>query len=157
MPRNIKVIASVAFITDFMPKYFVTEVDKKAVSLLRSEKDYGSTLLTEEQKTLARELDRKLIKELGKAATHAIFLATYNISKHEKSFCGDGFLKKCLLDVVNQVSPEHKTEIEKFSLSRRTVALRIELFSLALDKSSDIDDTAQLLIFLRRIAVNGIN
>ena len=75
-----------------------------------------------------------------------------------------------MLDVADQVCPEHRQKFEEVSLSRRTVARRIEaigedltsqlkglvpsfqLFSLALDESTDIDDTAQLLIFVQGIS-----
>jgi len=75
-----------------------------------------------------------------------------------------------MLDVVDQVCPKQRKKFEEVSLSRRTVARRIEeigedlksqlktrvssfdLFSLALDESTDIDDTAQLLIFIRGIS-----
>ena len=77
-----------------------------------------------------------------------------------------------MLDVTDQVCPEHRQKFEEVSLSRRTVARRIkaigedltsqlkglvpsfQLFSLALDESTDIDDTAQLLIFVRVISEN---
>ncbi|XP_078495376.1 general transcription factor II-I repeat domain-containing protein 2A-like [Ciona intestinalis] len=67
---------------------------------------------------------------------------------------------------------KNQKKFEEVSLSRRTVARRIEamgenltsqlkghvlsfqLFSLALDESTDIDDTAQLLIFVRGISEN---
>uniref|UniRef100_H2YX15 DUF4371 domain-containing protein n=1 Tax=Ciona savignyi TaxID=51511 RepID=H2YX15_CIOSA len=68
--------------------------------------------------------------------------------------------------------PQHRQKFKEVSLSRRTVARRVEaisvdmtsqlkvlvssfqLFSLALDESTDIDDTAQLLIFVRGISEN---
>ena len=192
-----------AFNKDWMPKYFFTEVGKKAVCLLCSESvavlkeynisrhyamkhaGYGSTLAAERQ-TKATELNRKLVKQqnvfgkakvVQKAATHASFVVAYKIAKHSKSFCDGEFVKKCMLDVADQVKssqvcPEHRKKFEEVSLSRRTVARRIEaigedltsqlkghipsfqLFSLALDESTDIDDTAQLLIFVRGISEN---
>ena len=65
--------------------------------------------------------------------------------------------------------PENKDKLKKISLSRRTVTRRVELideeiaselqkqaesfkfYSLALDESNNIKDTAQLLIFIRGI------
>ena len=73
---------------------------------------------------------------------------------------------------ADEVYPEHRQKFEEVSLSRRTVARRIkaigedltsqlkglvpsfQLFSLVLDESADIDDTAQLLIFVRGISEN---
>ena len=184
---------------DWMPKYFFTEVGQKAVCLLCSESvavlkeynvsrhyatkhaGYGSTLSAAERQTRATELDRKLVKQQNvflktkvaqKAATHASFVVAHNIAKHSKSFSDGEFVKKCMLDVADQVCPEQKKKFEEVSLSRRTVVRRIEaigedltsqlkgrvpsfqLFSLALDESTDIDDTAQLLIFVRGISEN---
>ena len=77
-----------------------------------------------------------------------------------------------MLDVADQVCPQFRQKFEGVSLSRRTAARRIEvigkdltsqlkrrvpsfqLFSLALDESTDIGDTAQLLIFVRAISDN---
>ena len=77
-----------------------------------------------------------------------------------------------MLDVAYQVCPEHRQKFEEVSLSKRTVARRIKaigenltsqlkglvpsfkLFSVALDESTDINDTAQLLIFVRGISEN---
>ncbi|GBP72034.1 General transcription factor II-I repeat domain-containing protein 2 [Eumeta japonica] len=65
--------------------------------------------------------------------------------------------------------PEKKNEFEKISLSKRTVVRRIEMmandikttftdrmagfesFSMALNKSTDLSDTAQLTIFIRGV------
>lgn len=77
-----------------------------------------------------------------------------------------------MLDVYSQVCPDHRKKFEEVSFSRTTVARRIEvmskqltsklkgrvpsvqIFSLALNESTDIDDTAQLLIFVRSISEN---
>ena len=99
-------------------------------------------------------------------------MVAYTIAKHSKPFCDSEFLKKCMLDVADQICPQHRQKFVEVSLSRRTVARRIEaigkdltsqlkelvpsfqLFSLALDESTDIDDDAQLPIFVRGISEN---
>ena len=99
-------------------------------------------------------------------------MVEYHIAKHNKPFSDGEFIKKCMLDVADQVCPEKRQKFEEVSLSRRTLARRNEtigenltsqlkglvpsfqLFSLALDESTDVDDTAQLLIFVRRISEN---
>ncbi|KII68576.1 hypothetical protein RF11_12982 [Thelohanellus kitauei] len=89
-----------------------------------------------------------------------------------------------MLDVVDQVCLEHRKKFKNISLYRRTIARLIEAinedlksqltrrvpslqhFSQILDESTDLHDTARLLIFERnftkirnhlRIAVNRIN
>ena len=82
------------------------------------------------------------------------------------------FFKKRMLDVADQVCPEYRQKFEEVSLSKRTVACHIkgigedltsqlkglvpsfQLFSLAFDRTTDIDDTAQLLIFVGGISEN---
>ncbi|GBP17497.1 General transcription factor II-I repeat domain-containing protein 2A [Eumeta japonica] len=74
-----------------------------------------------------------------------------------------------MLKVCSILCPEKKNEFEKNSLSRRTVVRRIEMmandiktiltgrmagfesFSIALDESTDLSDTAQLAIFIRGV------
>ena len=142
--------------------------------------NYCNNLSAVERQTRATELDRKLVRQQNvfegklaqKASIHVSYRVAYNVAKHSKPF-GDGeFFKKCKLDIADQVCPEHRQKFEEVSLSRRTVARRIkaidedqtsqlkelvplfQLFSLALDESTDIDDTARLLIFVRGISEN---
>ncbi|XP_068206391.1 general transcription factor II-I repeat domain-containing protein 2-like [Palaemon carinicauda] len=77
-----------------------------------------------------------------------------------------------MVDAVSVVCPEVISKVEAISLSRRTVVRRIDAiamniqdqvltasvsfqwFSIALDESNDIQDTAQVLIYIRGIDEN---
>ena len=137
--------------------------------------NYGNNLLAVERQTRVTGLDRKLARQQNvlvkgklaqKASTHASCRVAYDIAKHSKPFSDGEFFKKCMFDVADQVCPAHRQKFEEVSLSRKTVARCIkaigedqtsplkelipsfQLFSLALDESTNIDDTAQLLIFV---------
>jgi hypothetical protein len=89
------------------------------------------------------------------------------IAKKSKSFSDGEFVKECLESVADFICPDKKVQFAKLSLSRQTVARRIdelatsveetlkcratnfEFYSLALDDSCDAGDNAQLAIFLR--------
>ena len=93
-------------------------------------------------------------------------MLAYKLAKHNKPFSDAEFVKECMLDAVDITCPEVRTKIEAISLSRRTVVHHIggiaqnlseqlfevgksfEWYSLALDESTDIEDTAQLFVFI---------
>ncbi|MBN3307225.1 GTD2A protein, partial [Amia calva] len=95
-------------------------------------------------------------------ATRASYIVAHEIAKRSKPF-SDGEFIKC---------PEQKTAFQHISLSNMTVTCRIEdigsnlksqlierseklgAFSIALDESTDISDTAQLLIFIWSVVEN---
>ena len=105
-------------------------------------------------------------------STKASYLLTYKLAKASKPFSEGEFLKECMVDAANLLCPESKSKFENIILSRRKVTRRVELidkdltnhlnkkaesfkfYSLALDGSTDIKDTAQLLIFVRGITDN---
>ena len=99
-------------------------------------------------------------------------MLAYKLAKHNKLFSDTEFVKECMLDAVDITCPEVRTKIEAISRSRKTIVRRIggiaqnlseqlfearksfEWYSLALDESTDIEDTAQLLVFIRGIDEN---
>jgi hypothetical protein len=101
--------------------------------------------------------------------TRASYEVSRLIAENMKPFTDGDFVKKCLIAVVDIVCPEKKTLFSNVSLSARTVTRRIEemsadmnsclkdhfknfdFFSIALDESTDITDTAQLAVFVRGV------
>ncbi|CAF4934644.1 unnamed protein product [Pieris macdunnoughi] len=107
-----------------------------------------------------------------KLASRASYVVAYNIAKSNKTFSDCEFVKTCLLQVSDILCPEQTRDFEAVSLSRKTNTSRIEAInkqfvtqlgskistfkfcSFALDESTNITDTAQLLIFIRGIDDN---
>jgi len=91
------------------------------------------------------------------------------VAKHSKPFAEGEFVKKCVMKMAEHICPPKKKDFANVCLARNTVARRIEelsidirrqlaekslnfdFFSLACDESTDVSDTAQLLIFLRGV------
>ena len=94
------------------------------------------------------------------------------MTEKEKHFTSGEFIKQCLTQFTEYAYPEKKHLLEQTSLSRFTVSCRIndflyniketlkeklkscETFSPALHVSTDISDTAKLVIFIRAVTVN---
>ena len=105
----------------------------------------------------------------SKLASVLSFKLNEAIAEKGKSFSDGEFIKHRLLIIAELACPEKKHMIEQTSLSRYTVARRIDTmachledalaeninkfshFSLALDESTDINDTAQLAVFIRGV------
>ena len=89
-----------------------------------------------------------------------------------KPFTDGEFIKQCLTIFTEYACPEKKHLLEQTSLSRFIVSCRIndpsysiketlkkrlklfKAFSLALDESTDISDTAKLVIFIRGVTAD---
>lgn len=139
------------------------------------------TMTEEERKQKAGALRKKLSGQQNifkkqscsqKLATHASYVVAYNIAKSNKAFSDGEFVKTCMLQVCDILCPDKTKDFEIVSLSRKTITSRIEVIdkqfvsqleskisefkfcSFALDESTDITDTAQLLIFIRGIDDN---
>lgn len=101
--------------------------------------------------------------------TRASYEVSRRIAEKMKPFTDGEFVKECLLAVVDIVCPEKKSLFASISLSGRTVTRRIEemsadvksclmdacselqYFSIAVDESTDLSDTAQLAVFMRGV------
>ncbi|KAF7689935.1 General transcription factor II-I repeat domain-containing protein 2 [Cucumispora dikerogammari] len=106
---------------------------------------------------------------LQDAASEVSLVLSHMIVKRNKLFSDGEFIKDCLSRATDIICPEQKQKFESIPLSRKTVVKRINqssenlmnqlrdvskeflCYSLALDESTDLQDTAQLLIFIRRI------
>lgn len=91
------------------------------------------------------------------------------IAKDSKAFSEGDFVKKCMIIAAQKLCPEVVKKFENISLNRMTVQRRISdlsgdivdqlkkeankfvYFSLALDESTDVTSTAQLLVFVRGV------
>ncbi|KAI5150109.1 hypothetical protein ENBRE01_1306 [Enteropsectra breve] len=110
------------------------------------------------------------ITNVNKSASLASLKITNILAKLGKPFTDGNIIKSCLLTAVEELCPEQFELFHSICLSPRSIARRIDeignnitdqlvertkafkWFSLALDESTDITDTAQLLIFIRGIS-----
>uniref|UniRef100_A0A023F0X1 Proteinral transcription factor ii-i repeat domain-containing protein 2b n=1 Tax=Triatoma infestans TaxID=30076 RepID=A0A023F0X1_TRIIF len=176
-------------------KYLFTNINKKAICLVCQEtiavfKEYNlnrhfttkhpkyASHSLKELQTVAENLAKNFNNQqniftkqsnIEKSTTKASYVVAHKIAKLCKPFSEAEFVKQCMVQVSEICCPEKKHIFENVSLSRRTIARRIENISgnlldqlrtkiadftycsLALDESCDITDTSQLLIFIRGI------
>jgi hypothetical protein len=132
---------------------------------------YTGSLRTEKFEALKRGLQSQqyLFMKVNmeqEAATRASFCVALEIAK---PFTDGEMIKECVIAVAEEMCPEKVNLFKTVSLSVNTVAWRLEdiaenissqlsyknghleWFSLALDESTDVSDTAQELIFIRGV------
>ncbi|XP_065658975.1 general transcription factor II-I repeat domain-containing protein 2-like [Hydra vulgaris] len=97
----------------------------------------------------------------------ASYSLAHLIAFHSRPFTDGEFIKNCLIKTAKILCPEKIKDFNNISLSRNTVAERvndiatdlrsqltkickdIEAFSIAVDESTDVKDVAQLSVFIR--------
>ncbi|CAB3225797.1 unnamed protein product [Arctia plantaginis] len=72
------------------------------------------------------------------------------IAKRSRPFNDGDFVKECIEIAAKKMCPDAAKKFEKIQLNRMTIQRRIMSLS-ALDESTDISSTAQLLIFIRGV------
>uniref|UniRef100_A0A3B3IFR8 Uncharacterized protein n=1 Tax=Oryzias latipes TaxID=8090 RepID=A0A3B3IFR8_ORYLA len=179
-------------------EYMFTEVHGKPVCLLCGERlsvmkeynlrrhhetskkhtDKDKNMDTEQRLQKVEELKRGLksqqalftiAKSQSGAAVKASFIVAEEVEKSARPFTEGEFIKNCMLKVCDAVCPDKRQLFSNVSLSRNTVAERIDqlstnlkeqlvgkgkdfiAYSLAVDESTDTSDIAQLSIFIRGV------
>ena len=105
----------------------------------------------------------------NKDSVRASFVISEMIAKSSRPFTEELFVKECLVKVSDILCPGKTKLFEGISLSPNTVASRVadlaanveeqlvatandfESFSIALDESTDVSDTAQCAVFIRGV------
>ncbi|XP_049790353.1 zinc finger BED domain-containing protein 5-like [Schistocerca nitens] len=106
------------------------------------------------------------------AATRASFRVAHLVAKQCKPFTDGELIKNCIIATAEEMCPEKVNLFKNICLSANTVARRIDdiaqnissqlrdknqdldWFSLAVDESTDVSDTAKVLLFIRGIDKN---
>ncbi|XP_057662939.1 general transcription factor II-I repeat domain-containing protein 2-like [Diorhabda carinulata] len=109
------------------------------------------------------------LKTEQEVATRARFRVALEIAKRGKLFTDGEMIIECIIVVAEEMCPEKVNLLKTFSMSVNTVVRRVEnidenissqlfdknghveCFSLALDESTDVSDTAQMLIYIRGV------
>lgn len=108
-------------------------------------------------------------REVSDGAVKASYLIASELVQASKPFSDGELIKKCMLKAAEVVCPEKQAAFANISLSRNTIADRVEdlsrnltaqmndkiksfvAFSVAIDESTDVTDVAQLCIFIRGV------
>ncbi|XP_077974754.1 general transcription factor II-I repeat domain-containing protein 2-like [Styela clava] len=115
-----------------------------------------------------RKLFTKKFAE-NETVNHASYKIVTKLVERGKPFTDGAFIKDCILEAVNYLCPEKVNLFTSISLSPSSVVRKVEelganveqqihdkaknflSYSLALDESTDVSSTSQLLIFIRGI------
>ena len=151
-------------------RHFQTHHEKKMASLVGEERSRKFQALSDSHNQQRKAFSSQ--SRSNAAAVRASFRVASVIAAHGRPFSDGELVRECLLEVADEVSPESVAAFKAVSLSTSTVTRRVEdiaddltaqlagktesfsNYSIALDESTDISDTAQLLIFVRGVDVN---
>ena len=86
------------------------------------------------KKLKQQQRTRIKLSSTQEAATEASFVLTHKIAKDNKPFSDADFVKDCIVEAINIVCPEIKSEIEAIPMSRKTTVRRIETIAANLKK-----------------------
>ena len=134
-----------------------------------SEADSAEKAKQLEDSLATQQLYFKRAHESNESITKASLEVALLVAKHSKPFAEGEFVETCVMKMPEHIFPQKKKDFANVCLTRNTVARRIEelstdvrrqlgekslnfdFFSLACDESTDLSDTAQLLIFFRGV------
>ncbi|XP_067132665.1 general transcription factor II-I repeat domain-containing protein 2-like [Centruroides vittatus] len=138
------------------------------VAILREEKLSELKLILQKQQSVFT----KSVED-NTAAVKVSYILLNLIASRSKAFTIEGkFIGECLIKAVEVLHPEQIKKFKSVSLSRNTVASRVDeiadnlrnqhnsristfqAYSIAIDESTDIRNIAQLVGFIRRCDVN---
>ena len=131
----------------------------------------------ERRKMKIEELTKAIRSQQASLQKHVVKIRTctkvsYPIAKKGKPLVDGELIKECIVIAFNEYCPDKVNLVKETCLSHQTIDRRIDglgdniegtlkdklsvcvLYSLALDKSTDQSDTAQLVIFIRGIDEN---
>ena len=159
------------FNKEWTPKYFFTEVRSKAVCLICQE-----TVAVLKEYNISRHFSTKHANYASNLSTQERAASAdrlvASLQAQQNTFNRATSIQEASTKTSYLLAFKLANKFEKNSLSRRSVTRRIDvidehltsklnkkaesftLYSLALDESNDIKDTAQLLIFIRGINEN---
>ncbi|XP_026116348.1 general transcription factor II-I repeat domain-containing protein 2B-like [Carassius auratus] len=150
-----------------LKRHYSTKHGEQYDKYQEDERKRRATLLQREL-TSQQNIFHKAKKDAD-AAVVASYVVSELIAKAGKPFTEGQFIKDCMQKVADILCPEKKNLFNNLSLSANTVAERISelssdiydqlrskskdftAYSVALDESTDITDSAQLAIFIRGI------
>lgn len=140
-----------------------SEIEKLSVGERKAKLQLLKAALSAQQNVFVKQIAQ------SNAIVSASMRISHIIAKKMKPFSDGDFIKECVIAAVEEICPEKVKPFTEISLSHQTVARRINdisteicatlntvskhfvHFSLALDETTDIKNTAQLAIFIRGV------